>query len=1030
MLVSKARWSRWSPRGWCLGGMVGCSFLVAMVGVAAELKTGRESFDVWQVEQDIGQQNPITAIVQSQDGYLWLGTYHGLIRFDGVRSAVFDSGNAPGLQNGLITSLFETPDGTLWIGHETGQLTRFAEGIFQPVSLAASWPGGTVEAITTDEAGDLWLLNNNGVLFRVRDGQTAAVPGGASPTRKAVLNRSAGGKPWIVCGGQIATLEAGKVVPRHLEGAEAGDYFERVLPARDGGLWVLGNQRLRKWRDGRWSREINGCPRTPGAISTLLETRAGMLVAGTLRDGLYLFNPRGQAFHFSRTNGLSHDWVRTVCEDREGNIWVGTAAGLDGLRSRKVQMLSAPDGYQGCGVLSFSVTDADSAWIGTEGAGLYRYQSGQWSSFIESSGVSNLFVWSVLETREKELYVGTWGGGLLVKRSDHFEAPGDLARITAPVVSLYEASGGELWVGTTIGLYRYNGTNVVCVADKERLAFPDIRAMAEGPDGTLWFGMSGGGLGRLRDGALQQFTKKDGLGSDFVISLYAETNGTLWIGTTDNGLTRLKDGQFRNLTARQGLPSSVICHIVDDGEGNLWLGSHNGILRASKADLNQCADGLIQSVHWLGYGKAEGLASQTCAGGFQPGATRAPDGRIWFPTAKGVAIVDPGNVSTNSILPPVVIEEILADGQPLDLHARAAAGRDPSAALKIPPGKQRFDIRYTGLSLVSPDKVRFKHRLSGLETEWNYAGTERMAHYTYLPPGSYRFEVSACNNDGLWNEAGAALPFTVLPYFWQTWWFDVLVGSSLAAVLAAAVFWVSRRRVRFRLEQSERQHALERERARIARDIHDDLGASLTRITMLCQSVRGEVEGHAQARDDVDQIYTTARELTRAMDEIVWAVNPTHDTLDSLVTYLGRFAQQFLSSAGVRCRLDLPVYLPAWALTSEIRHNVFLAFKEALNNVVKHAAATEVRIALQLEPDGFVLVLADNGRGFDLNHASQGVNPRADGARPGEGNGLGNMKKRLEEIGGRCEWMTHPGEGTRARFVIKTHDSQFPKNRL
>ncbi len=1032
MLVSMARWSLWNHLRLWLSGIIGCSWLLGSLGWAAELKPNRESFDVWQVEQDTGQQEPITAIVQSKDGYLWLGTYHGLIRFDGLRSTVFDSGNTTGLQNGLITSLFEGSDGVLWIGHETGQLTRFARGSFEPVQLASSWPGGTVETITADEAGDLWLLNNTGILFRLRDGRTAKVPGGASPSRKAVIARSNQGKLWIVCSGQVATLEQGSVVLWPLQGAEPGDYFERVLPSWDGGLWVLGNQRLRKWRAGRWTAELKDCPNTPGAVSVLLETRAGLLLAGSLRDGLYLFNPDGQSFHFTRTNGLSHDWVRALCEDHEGNLWVGTDAGLDGLRPRKVQMLSAPDSFQGCGVLSFVVDRDDSAWVGTEGAGLYHYQSGKWTAFTQTNGLSNLFVWSVLQTRKGDLYVGTWGGGLMVRRGDHFETPEALGAITAPVVSLYEGRDGGLWIGTTSGLYRYDGAKAICVADKARLAFPDIRAIAETPDGTLWLGMSGGGLGQLRGDTLKQFTRKDGLGSDFIISLYADSDGTLWIGTSDHGLTRLRNGEFRNLNAKQGLPSNVICHLVDDQEGYLWVGSHKGILRASKKDLNQCADGTIQSFQWLGYGKTEGMASQTCAGGFQPGAARAPDGRMWFPTAKGLAIVDPANVRTNIAAPPVVIEELLADGEPVDLRAQpGVAGLGQRAALlQLAPGKSRFEIRYTGLSFVSSDKIRFKHRLVGLETQWTSPQAERVADYSYLRPGSYLFQVIACNNDGLWNEHGAELGFTILPYFWQTWWFETMSGTSLAAALGGGVFWISRRRVRRKLEQSERQRALERERARIARDIHDDLGASLTRITMLSQSVRSEVEGQMQASQDLDQIYSTARELTRAMDEIVWAVNPKHDTLDSLVTYLGRFAQQFLSSAGIRCRLDVPVYLPAWALTSEIRHNVFLAFKEALHNIVKHAAATEVRLSLQLEPDGFVLVVADNGHGFKpiaLNHGSMAG---SDSARIGTGTGLHNMQRRLEEIGGRCEWNTQPGEGTRVRFVIKRHDTQFAQNRV
>jgi signal transduction histidine kinase len=938
-----------------------------------------------------------------------------------VRSVTFDSGNTPGLLNGLITSLFESSDHTLWIGHETGQLTRSVNGKFYPVPLAAAWPGGSIESITADEESELWLLNDTGVLFRLRDGKTATVPGGASPTRKVALARSAQGTPWVVCGGQVSTLQQGQLVPCHLESTGPSDYFERVVPSRDGGLWMLGNQRLRKWREGGWVSELSGCPSTPGEVSVLMETRTGSVLAGTLRDGLVLFNPGGEAFHFSRTNGLSHDWVRAICEDREGNLWVGTAAGLDGLRARKVQMLSAPGGFQGCGVLSFALTGNDSAWVGTEGAGLYRYQQGQWTGFTESSGLPNLFVWSVLETRKRDLFIGTWGGGLVVRNGDRFEAPGELKKITAPVVSLYEGRQGALWIGTTIGLYRYEGDKLTWIAGKERLAFPDIRAIAEGTDGTIWLGMSGGGLASLRDSTLHQFRKEDGLGSDFIICVYADTEGIIWAGTSDNGLIRFKEGKFASLGSKQGLPSNVICHLVEDRLGYLWLSSQAGVLRASKAQLNRCADGLAPAIDWLDYGKAEGLASQSCAGGFQPGATQAADGRIWFPTPKGLAIVDPAKVSTNNFVPPVVIEEMLVNNRPIDLaKASRSGGVRKSDSVAIPPGGQKFELRYTGLSLSSPDKVRFRYRLWGLEDQWTDPVIKRVAEYSYLKPSDYRFQVIACNNDGVWNEEGAELAFTVLPFFWQTWWFEVSLGTALAVALAGVVFWVSRRRERGKLEQSERQRALERERARIARDIHDDLGASLTRITLLSQSVRAEVESPSQASTDVDQIYSTARELTRAMDEIVWAVNPKHDTLDSLVTYLGRFAQHFLSSAGIRFRLDVPMYLPGWPLTSEIRHNVFLALKEALHNVVKHAGATEVRLSLQLQPDGFVLLVVDNGRGFLLQC---GLSETSEFSRLCGGNGLPNMRKRLQEIGGRCEWDTSPGEGTRVKLVIKTHDS-------
>lgn len=999
---------------------------------------------MWQI-QDSWQPGTVTSIVQSRDGYLWLGTYHGLVRLDGERFMVFDSINTPDLPNGAITSLYESPDGVLWIGHETGHLTRFHAGRFQSVSLGRTWPGGAIEGLATDEDGDLWLLNVDGVLFRVRDGKCVLAPGGASAARKVALARAANGRLWIVANGAVATLTRGTVSPFQFPGSTASDFYERVLPARDGGLWVVGNERLRKWREGRWAPDSWALPRAPGAVTCLLETRSGEVLAGTLRDGLYLYAPGAEPVRFTRADGLSQDWVRALGEDHEGNIWVGTGAGFDGLRPRKVQMVGPPDKWHGCGVLSFTILADGSAWVGTEGAGLYHFEAGQWTPFTESAGISNLFVWSVLETRQHQLVVGTWGGGLLFRQGGQFEAPPELSRITSPATALYEDRKGVLWIGTTTGLHRYDAGKLTWFAGADQLALPDVRAIIEAEDNTLWFGMSGGGLGRLKDGRLEQFRKRDGLGGDFVVCLYAEPDGALWIGTSDNGLTRLKNGKFSLITTTNGLPTSTINQIVDDGAGNLWLGSLRGILRASKADLHRCADGLVPKVRFLSYGKAEGLSSDLCSGGFQPGACRAADGRLWFPTAKGLAVVDPADVSANTAKPPVAIERVLIDGKPVAAQLLAACAQGSGlpvgggsaaqsvtnppgvgttastrTALQVPPGRRRVEVQYAGLSFIAPDKMAFRYKLEGLERDWQDAGAQRVATYSYLPPGHYTFRVIACNNDNLWNEAGASLALVVAPYFWQTWWFQAVLLGCGAAAVGAAVLWATRRRLRRKLEQLERQRALERERARIARDIHDDLGASLTRITMLSQSVRGEVEGQPQTSADVDRIYDTARELTRAMDEIVWAVNPTHDTLDSLVTYLGRFAQNFLSAAAIRCRLDVPVNLPGWALTSEVRHNVFLALKEALHNVVKHAGATEVRVSLELQLHGFVLLVADNGRGFDW----RACNPRgahaADGARVSGGNGLPNMQKRLEEVGGRCEWETAPGEGTRVKLVVVT----------
>jgi signal transduction histidine kinase/ligand-binding sensor domain-containing protein len=1003
------------------------------------------SYDAWPVE-DVSAPSTVSSMLQSREGYLWMGTYQGLVRYDGVRFTLFDTAHTPGLQNNRITALYQDAEGTLWIGHETGQLSRFQHGQFQPAEPGHGWSGGAIEAIIADARNELWLMNDAGVFFRLRDGCAVECPGGASASRKVAISREKDGRLWMVANGMVATLEDGKLGNFQFPDSGSNNFCDRVASAQDGGLWVLGNGRARKWSGGRWEIEREEIAWNGGPTTTMLETRSGALLIGTLNDGVYMLRPGAESLHFSRTNGLSHDWVRSLCEDHEGNIWIGTGSGVNTLRPRKVRMLNSPDHWQGAIVLSFAVQGDGTAWIGTEGAGLYRYEQGGWTTFNQTSGLANLFVWSVLLTRQGELYVGTWGGGLLVRDGDRFQTPVGLSSITAPVVAMYQGTGDELWIGTTAGLYRYEAGKLTWSAGKEKLVLPDVRAITQGPDGTLWFGMSGGGLGSFKSGRLKQFRKQDGLSSDFVMSLYAESNGALWIGTSEYGLARLKSGKFSTISTEQGLPSLTINQIVDDGAGNLWLGSNRGIFRINKSSLELCADGTTKSVQCSTYGKAEGLTSLTCSGGFQPSACKTPQGLLWFPTSKGLATIDPTKVTSNPVPPPVTIEEIRVDGETVDAKLLSASQREAGreVTLRIPPGKQRFEIRYTGLSFAAPDKVRFRYKLEGLESEWLDAGTKRVAEYSYLRPGDYSFQVIACNNDDVWNQTGASLSFTVLPQFWQTWWFEACSITAGAGAVAGAAALVVRQRGRRKLEQLERQRALERERTRIARDIHDELGASLTRITLLSQSARGELRDHEPAAAEMDQIYTDARDLTRAMDEIVWAVNPKHDTFDSLVTYLGRFAQHYLSAGAIRCRLDVPLHLPSWAITADIRHNVFLAFKEALNNVVKHAQATEVRISLELRASGFILVIADNGKGFDWNAVKMAGPSAAQGVRLASHNGLGNMQRRLEEVGGRCQWSTAPGEGTRVNLVIttlkvnaaslahviKTDDNQFGANAL
>ena len=965
----------------------------------------------WQAEDGL-PESTVSAICQTRDGYIWLGTYGGVVRFDGVQFTLLNHDNAPELHDDNISCLFETEDGTLWIGHGTGELTRLVRGRLEPVRIPNRHDSARLMAFATDESGDLWAFTGGGILYRIRDGlKVEATLGGA--TGIALLARTSQGRIWVSRRGQLSLLEHGRLNLEEPAQMGVSGYVHGLCASRDGGLWVLCEQRLRKWKDRAWVADLGDVPWGMALVETFVETRTGWLVAGTASSGLFCLplQAPAQTLHFCRTNLFSTDWIIAAYEDHEGGLWVGTGGGgLQLLRPKRVHTAAPPDQWCGRAVLTVCPGRDGSLWVGTEGAGLYHYNylKDIWRNFGDLEHL-HLFVWSVAEDAMGDVWAGTWSGGLFVLRSNLVQSvpivPGAPPPITALLPSARAVSGSE--PPSVCSAYQDGQTN--WFGSDLSPALWNVRAVVEDREGNFWFGSGGNGIGCLQpDGKLRHFAKRDGLASDFVQCFYTAPDGALWVGTSGAGLCRYKEGRFATIGRAQGLPHGHICTILEDGLGFLWLSSRGGIFRVAKADLDRCADGLTTEVSCLACGLGDGMPTLACSAGLQPAGCKTPDGRLWFPTAKGLVVVDPRQVKRDSVPPPVVVEAVLLDDHPV-MGATA-----PQAEVVVPPGRHRLEFQYAGLSFTAPERVRYKYRMADLEPEWVDAGNKRSATYSHVPAGRYRFQVIACSSDGLWNEIGASIAVRVRPFFWQTLWFRLLGAAALLSGTAVVVWYVGRRRLHRRLEISERQRAVEAERARIAHDIHDDLGSHLTRITMLSESARSQLDRPAEASAGLVRIYDTARELTRAMDEIVWAVNPRHDTIEGLANYLEKFALDFLGAAGIRCRLDFPEQYPNWPLTSEIRHNLFLAFKEALHNVVKHAAAPEASIALRLGADTLELAVKDDGRGFQPGQ----LNPGQD--RVAGGNGLENMRGRLDKIGGRCEIHTSPGQGTQVVFRIPT----------
>jgi signal transduction histidine kinase len=473
------------------------------------------------------------------------------------------------------------------------------------------------------------------------------------------------------------------------------------------------------------------------------------------------------------------------------------------------------------------------------------------------------------------------------------------------------------------------------------------------------------------------------------------------------GLLRFKDGHFTRFTMREGLPNEHVSQILEDDRGQLWLGTRAGISRVKKSELTNFANGGNEPINFITYGRSDGLPTIECSGGIQPACWKSRDGRLWFSTAKGPVWVNPSALHFNLLPPRVQLEEVLMDGKRITSDAVSTARFGaPVRPLRISPGRHFFEFQFTALSFTSPDKVKFQWRLEGLDEDWVDGGNRRNASYSFLRAGDYRFEVRACNNDGVWNQTDTAVALTVLPYFWQTWWFKVGVMSFGLAVILGIALTVQRRRYRLRMQVLERKHELERERTRIARDIHDQIGANLTKIGMQTSMLQRESNVRSASQPLVQGVAESTREMVRAMDEIVWAIDPHNDTLENSINYLIQYTRGFLRPANIDYKLEVPVDLPDVPLTAEIRHSLFMAFKEALNNAVKHGHPRHMVITLTLGTRQMKLCVEDDGRGFTQETSLA------------DGDGLDNMRQRLVAVGGHCEIKSAPGKGARVIFEL------------
>lgn len=953
---------------------------------ASALDSRRElsqfSHEAWLTENGL-PQNTVHSIAQTRDGYIWLGTEEGLARFDGVRFAVFDKQNTPQLKSNYIRSLLADRQGALWIGTAEG-LLRMVDGKLTSFTTNEGLPSNSIQAIYEDREGNLWVATATGLGLFKSGGLTTFTTkerliGGSIQT----LFEDADGALWIATPYGVGQVKDGRFTNYTVRDGLASNSVRAIQQDREGRLWFASLGGLTSFSHGyfRTYTTRDGLP-NDRIIALQVSRGDGDLLVGTA-GGLCRFTG-GRFTGFNAGETLASSTILSLLEDLEGNLWIGTeSAGINLLKDTKFTTYSVKSGLSNDVVKSVYEDHQGNTWIGTDGGGLNLLRDGKVTTYTTRDGLSSNVVLALFGDALGNLWAGTPDGLNRLSRGKFtiYTAANGLAN--NDVRSICADRRGNLWIGTRGGLTRMKDGVFRTFTEVDGLPNDLVATLYEDTKGALWIGTFGG-LSRFMNDEFMTLTTRDGLSSDAVISLYEDSDGVLWIGTNGGGLNRLKEGRLTAYTTRIGLLDDVVYRILEDGRNNLWLSCRKGIFHISKKDLDDFAQGAIFSIAPVAYGTADGMMTRECSGGGDPAGWKGSDGKLWFPTIKGIAMIDPERIKTNSQPPPVVIEQIRIDDKSFG----------PLDHLELPPGTTRFDLYYTAPSFVAPEKVRFKYKLEGFDKDWIDSGTRRIAYYTNLRPGTYTFRVIASNNDGVWNQTGAVVTLYLKPYFYQTYWFYAVL------MLTLAVFgWML---IRLRLRGMKAQFgAVLAERTRIAREIHDNLAQEMAGISVQLEVVARTMPTGAEiARTHLDRARLQIRHGIAEARRYVWDLRSPALEENDLPTALSETARRLTSETAIQTQVEVNGSFRS--LPRLVEDNLLRIGQEAVNNAVEHAQAQRILVNLVFDARRVRLSIRDDGRGFD-QAASNG----------GSGHfGLIGMRERAEQIGGSLSIHSANGSGT------------------
>jgi ligand-binding sensor domain-containing protein/signal transduction histidine kinase len=999
--------------------------LSATLGAGHVLAEGGPAPTEWETRQWLKESglpdNSVTCLLQTRDRFLWVGTGAGLARFDGNQ---FELSPDAGARPPKITCLFEAASGLLWVGTQDRGLMVVSNHALVPFQARSPLPIEDITGIAQDRADTFWIGTRRG-LVRIRNDAVTrfTTADGLPDDYVSAIHSARSGTLWITTRQGMGEFRDDRFVRLEFQAQGLGTdpEFLGVYEDNKANVWAFGDTFLVNLKDGKRLNNFQGGGAASYRIWSLCEGRNGKLWISTSGQGLFSFD----AGHFTpvafRERMIPND-IRTVFEDDEGNIWMGTiGGGLIRMRRRAWQFLGEGGDLPNEGASCVDAGPDGRLLAGFLHGGLFLGKPGRFEAIGGKPGfeTENL-VTSVCLASNQALWVGTHGDGVYQlgeTSAHHWTTANGLSDNV--VTALARDNHGAVWVGCRSGkLHRIEAGNISTFGEASGLHASPVSTLAAVGD-TMLIGMENGMVFQGGGSDFQRAPTPSHLQGRPVRALFADSRGLLWIGADGAGLMCVARGEPHLFDASNGFPDSDVRGIVEDPDHNLWVGAARGIW-------------LVQKGSWSGAGpltldarqvvaEAPGLSVANLPGG--PAATAA-DGLLYFASRNGLIQVNPRQWLANNHDIHARIQQVVLNNVPQTMPTQGTGPGRPATdwALKPRAPIRSLEFKFTAVSLGFPEQLRFQHYLEGFDSGWVDNANERAVKYGRLPYGQYRFRLRVARGGNAWSEMEHPLSFQLVPPVWRSTGAMTVYGLAGFGLIALAVRQISHRHLRRKMALLAQQQAMEKERMRIARNMHDDLGSKLARISLLSELVLG---GKEPPGESLRSIASTSRTLLQTLDEIVWAVDPQNDTLENAAAYLGYYGNEYFRDTGLLLELKIPTALPHFPLSSETRHNLFLAFEEALGNVLKHSRASQVSIEMRLDSSTFTIAIRDNGRGFspDVAAAAPARSPGNGSKR--KGHGLQNMKNRLTEIGGGCRIESSPGHGA----AVTLHLPLSPKSK-